>query len=143
MNEDSINLLKECYSGCTMAINSINQIQEFVKDDSLLALLEEYKNEHEHLKEQSCEFLKKAGENGKTPPVMASAFSWITAEMKLLIKNDNTHIAKLMMDGCNMGIQSIGEFLNKYHNACDNAIKLAKEVIRSEEEFNKKMENFL
>lgn len=89
MNEDSIKLLKECYSGCTMAINSIDQVQEFVKDDSLLTLLEEYKNEHEHLKEQS------------------------------------------------------GEFLNKYHNACDNAIKLAKELIRSEEEFSKKMENFL
>lgn len=143
MNEDSIKLLKECYSGCTMAINSIDQVQEFVKDDSLLTLLEEYKKEHEHLKEQSCEFLNKAGEDGKTPPVMASAFSWITAEMKLLIKNDNTNIAKLMMDGCNMGIQSIGEFLNKYHNACDNAIKLAKELIRSEEEFSKKMENFL
>ena len=42
-----------------------------------------------------------------------------------------------------MGIQSIGEYLNKYHNACDNAIKLAKELIRSEEEFSKKMENFL
>lgn len=143
MNEDSIKLLKECYSGCTMAINSIDQVQEFVKDNSLLELLEEYKNEHEHLKEQSCEFLKKTGENGKTPPVMASAFSWITAEMKLLLKNDNTHIAKLMMDGCNMGIQSIGEYLNKYYNACENAVKLAKELIRSEEEFSKKMKNFL
>ena len=65
MNEDSIKLLKECYSGCTMAINSIDQVQEFVKDDALLSLLEEYKNEHEHLKEQSCEFLNKAGEDGK------------------------------------------------------------------------------
>ena len=39
MNEDSIKLLKECYSGCTMATNSINQVQEFVKDDSLSTLL--------------------------------------------------------------------------------------------------------
>jgi len=126
-----------------MAINSIDQIQQYVQDDKLLGLLEAYKKEHEHLKEKSCTILKKADKEGKTPPPIASAFSWITTEMKLMLKDDNTQIAKLMMDGCNMGIQSIGVHLNKSHHASDEAISLAKELIRSEEEFNKKMENFL
>ena len=31
-----------------------------------------------------------------------------------MIHDDSSQIAKLLMDGCNMGIQSIGKFLNEY-----------------------------
>ena len=33
MEEQTGKLLKECSSGCKMAINSLNQVRDFVKDE--------------------------------------------------------------------------------------------------------------
>ena len=46
---------------------------------------------------------------------MASVFSQLTADMKLMIKYDNHQFAKLMMNGCNIGIQSISKYVNEYN----------------------------
>ena len=42
----------------------------------------------------------------------ASAFSKMTTEMKLMMKDDSSQVAKLVMDGCNMGIQTLGGYIN-------------------------------
>ena len=59
---------------------------------------------------------------------MASAFSWLSTEMKMMFKDDNNQIAKIMMNGCNMGIQSISEDINKYSNASSESVSLAKSL---------------
>ena len=143
MNSDTINLLKECSSGCRMAENSINQIEEFVQNTELKDLLEAYKDEHLSIKEKIDNLLASDNKAGKEPGMMASAFAWITTEMKMNIKNDANQIAKIMMNGCNMGIQSLGENLTKYPEASNEAVLITKKLIRSEEEFHKKMEKFL
>ena len=40
MDEQTKKLLKECSSGCKMAINSLNQVRDFVKDEKLHQLLD-------------------------------------------------------------------------------------------------------
>lgn len=37
--------------------------------------------------------------------MMAAAFSRMSTGMKMLMKDDNRQAAKILMDGCNMGIQ--------------------------------------
>lgn len=74
---------------------------------------------------------------------MASAFSWISTEMKMMFKDDNNQIAKIMMNGCNMGIQSISEDINKYSNASGESVSLAKKIVKAEENFMKDLERFL
>lgn len=143
MNDDTIQLLKECNSGSQMAIDSIDQLLEHCKNDELKTLLSEYKSEHEKIRDRSQSLLFNSGEDGKKPGIIASAMSWLTSEMKMNMNGDANQIAKIMMDGCNMGIQTIGEDINKYEQADSEAKEIARELIRSEEEFNKKMENFL
>ncbi len=36
--------------------------------------------------------------------MMASAFSWFSTELKLNLNDDNSEIAKLLIDGCRMAI---------------------------------------
>ena len=74
---------------------------------------------------------------------MASAFSWLSTEMKMMFKDDNTKIAKIMMNGCNMGIQSISEDINKYSNASSESVSLAKKLVKAEENFMRDLERFL
>lgn len=48
-----------------------------------------------------------------------------------------------MMDGCNMGIQSVCEYENKYESASKEAKDTAHELVKIEKDFMEKMERFL
>lgn len=143
MNQDTIELLQECHSGVEMGIHSIDQVMDFDMEPELKALLQKTKEHHTELKKDICEQLQEAGETGKEPGMAASAFSWISAEVKLKLREDNHQIAKLMMDGCNMGIQSLSEYKNTYAGADQKAQELAARLIESEEEFMRDLKEWL
>ena len=143
MERDTIKLLKECDSGCKMAVDSIRQVKEYAEKESLIQVLDSYDKKHRKLRDEIATLLKEYDEDGKNPEKMASAFSWITTEMKLMIKDDSQQIAKIMMDGCNMGIQSLSEYINKYTDASRESISIARNVIKTEEAFAKDLREFM
>lgn len=143
MKEDTLKLLQECDSGCKMAVDSMDQALGYTKDDDLKKLLEQYKEKHKRLEQELSEMLRQGGYQDKEPGIMASAFAWITAETKLMWDDDNNQIAKLMMNGANMGIQSITEYRHKYKEADENAQTIAKKLVRVEEEFLQELKRFL
>ncbi|MDD3403537.1 MAG: hypothetical protein PHQ72_09305 [Hespellia sp.] len=143
MNDDTVQLLKECNLGCKMAVESIHQVTEYATDEKMLHLLEEYKQKHKELEVESEKLLLAAGLEGKEPGMMASSFSWLSTEMKMMMEDDNRQIGKIMMDGCNMGIKSISEYRNQYANADREARNIARGILKVEEEFVQKLEKFL
>ncbi|MBQ7370874.1 MAG: hypothetical protein IJW67_03140 [Blautia sp.] len=143
MKEDSIKLLEEINTGCQMAINSFHQFREFELRDQVEKMLEQNKDEHTEIQSEAARLLNEFGGERKEPGMMATAMSWITTEMKMLWKSDSTQVAKLMMDGCNMGIQSIGEAISKYPKADEEVVALARKLIKTEENFLSEAEEFL
>ena len=141
--EQSLRLLKECSSGCKMALNSINQILEYTEDEMLEHIILEAKDEHERLEKKAGDLLRKAGAHEKEPGMAASVFAHIKADMKIMMNGGNCQIAKLLMDGCNMGIQSISESRNENPEASAEVSELAAKLIRCEEDFMKKLRKFL
>ena len=63
--------------------------------------------------------------------------------MKLTFNDDNTRIAKLLMDGCNMGIQTLGERMNTLNQADGGAQSLARKIIKSEQDLMKELQAYL
>lgn len=126
-----------------MAIHSMDQVIEYVGDSKLKKLIEKYKYSHENLEEESSEIIKQMGKPEKEPGMMATAFSWLSTETKLIMKNSDNEIAKIMMDGCSMGIQTISEEMNKYPDASKEAKKLADKLVRLEEEFMQELKPYL
>lgn len=143
MNGDTFELLKEVSSGSIMGMNSIEQVSEYVENIRLLKVLEKYRDKHSETLRQVADLLRGEGKEPEKPGKMASMMSWITAEMKLMMKDDSTQVAKLMMDGCNMGIQTITEKIHEYKNAENEAVKIAESLVRLEEEFHKELKKFL
>lgn len=143
MEKQTVALLEECNSGCKMAINSMDRLKDFVMDAKMGQFLEESKNEHKKLEEEAAELLVKSGGEIKGPDKMATAFSWVTTEMKLLIKDDNSQVAKILTEGCNMGIQSISECINKCPEASHESISLAKKLVKCEEKLREELKGFL
>ncbi|MCI9569382.1 MAG: hypothetical protein HFG14_05715 [Lachnospiraceae bacterium] len=143
MQDHTIRLLKECNSGCKMAVNSMQQILGYVSDGKLRRLIEEYEEKHQKLEYESFRKLTELNEAGKEPEKMASAFSWLSTEMKMMMKGDDRQAAKIMMDGCNMGIQSICGYQNQYAGASTDSMALADGLVRTEESFRDELKAFL
>lgn len=141
--EETILLLKECSAGCIMAKNSIAQVMEYVQDADLLKLLHGQEKKHEDLERKIASELEKLGKDEKEPGMMASAMSWFGTEIKMLVRDDTHQAAKIMMDGCHMGIQSVSEYLNKYKDAEEHSRKLAQNIITVEEEFMKELRKYM
>lgn len=140
---DTISLTGHCDAGCKMALESMDQICEYVKDKNLRSVIDSYRIRHFELKQEASDLLNMYGKREQDPGFMASVFSWFSTEIKMMMKDDNRQIAKIMMNGCNMGIQSLCENINKYSNASKESVSLAKKIVKAEENFMKELEQFL
>lgn len=140
---DTISLLEEVDSGCKMAIDSMNRIGSYGMDGKLSRIIEQYKYKHMELQKQADRLLRENGAAGKEPGVMAAAMARMTAGVKMFVRDDNNQVAKIMMNGCNTGIQSIAESINKYAQASKESVGLAKSLIQAEEDFMCDLKQFL
>ena len=143
MHEDSITLLKEVDSGCLMAINSFQQLEEYEMPEGLFQIISKYKAKHDELQKEASQLLHEHHETDKQPGMMASAMSWLTTEMKMMMREDSTQICKIIMNGCNMGIQKIGEKLNQHDQASEEAKKVTQQLIQIEEELMSEVKEYL
>lgn len=143
MDEQTRLLLEECSSGCKMAVNSLEQTSEFIKDSELLKLIENYTEKHRQLEAEAVTLLNDSGNEDKEPGAMASTFAWFTTEMKLTFDSSNSQIAKLLIDGCNMGIKTLGEKANELKEADKKALDLTRKIIQAEDELMKKLREYL
>ena len=143
MEDHTIALLQECSQGCKMGIKSINQISEYVSDQKLKRIIEKYRGEHQRIEAETDRLLSMIGKEGKQPEMMASAMSWISTEMKMMMKDDDKQAAKIMTEGCDMGVRTICGFINQYAAASQAAIGLAKNLVKTEEEFRDKLKPYV
>jgi hypothetical protein len=143
MNEHTITLLKECSSGCKMATQSIRQVREYAQNDKLERILDSYDKKHRDLEKETIQLLEQLGKKDEEPSKMAELWAKMDIEMKMLVKGDGHQIAKLMMDGCNMGIQTVSENINKCEEASKESTMLAKKLVKIEEDFMRELKEFL
>ena len=133
MEEHTVDLLRECDSGCAMAAESLEQIRDFVSDQGLWnEITASYKKTLRAMEEQ-----------GKEPGKMASAWSWMSTEMRMMAKGGDKEAASIVTDGCNMGIKTICGYKNQYSGASKAAMELADELTGMEENLRNHMKKFL
>ena len=58
-------------------------------------------------------------------------------------EDENKQAVKIIMNGCNMGIQSITEVLHQCKDASSESISAAKKLIRMEENLRDDMQKYL
>ena len=128
VSKDTIELLKECDAGCKMAIDSMEQISKYVKDDRLKSIIKKYNGAHIKLEEDIHRLLNNAGEEQKEPNPIAKASSWIQSEVKMMMNTDSKQAAHLLTDGCNMGVKSLCEYKNAYKAADEKSVAMCEKL---------------
>lgn len=143
IESDTIKLLRECDAGIKMGVESIDEVLNYVHDETFRNYLTNCKNEHNKLQEEIQILLEKYQDEGKEPNLMAKGMSWIKTNVKLAVNESDETIADLMTEGCNMGVKSLNKFLNQYKAADEQSKDITKRLINLEERLAVDIRQFL
>ena len=143
IEQDTIKLLRECDAGVKMGVSSIDDVLDYVSSNKLKDILVKCKAEHMKLDAEIQSLLDRYSDDGKEPNPMAKGMSWMKTNMKLMMNESDHTIADLMTDGCNMGVKSLNEYLNKYEAADEKSKDIAKKLINLEEKLAHDIRDFL
>lgn len=133
IEQDTVRLLRECDAGIKMGVSSIDEVFDYVQDDSFKAALNSCKDKHEALEDEIQVLLDRYHDEGKEPNLMAKGMSWMKTNTKLAMDPSDATIADLMTDGCNMGVKSLSKYLNQYEAADEKSKDITKRLINLEE----------
>ena len=143
IESDTIKLLRECDAGIKMGTASIRDVEDHIKNEEMKKYLLVSKDEHEKLGREMETLLDKYRDDGKEPNPIAKGMSYMKTNMKLMMEDTDSTIADLMIDGCNMGVQSICGFMNQYSGASKSSMEVAQNLVKTEERFREEMKAFL
>ena len=143
VEQDTIKLLKECDAGVKMGISSIEDVLDNVSDNNFEKMLTLCMDEHKKLNDEINGLLEKYNDDGKEPAAMAKGMSWIKTNVMLTMDDSDNTVADLMTDGCNMGVKSLNQYLNKYKAADEVSKDVAKRLINLEEKLAVDMRGYL
>lgn len=143
MNEDTINLLRECNSGIKMVIESINNVMPYVKSEELKSVLNACKDKHAVLGDETHKALINADESTKNAHPVVQVMSDMKIRATVTLKKSDNTVADVMTDGCNMGIKSIYKYLNQFASADDNSKSIANRLISAEQELRTDLREYL
>lgn len=143
IEQDTIKLLRECDAGIKMGVSSIDEVLEYIHDDSFRQCLSECKKQHEELGQQIQTLLDQYHDDGKDPNPIAKSMSWMKTNAMLMMNESDQTIADLLTDGCNMGVKSLNRYLNQYEAASERAKDITKRLINLEEKLTIDIRKFL
>lgn len=133
INEDTVELLKECNAGIKMGVKTIEEVYEKVSDKAFKELLGKCLDEHKRLGSETHKLLNKYCDSGKEPNVPAKLMAWMKTNVMMSVNECDATVADLITDGCNMGIKSLNKYLNKYEAAEEKVKDIAKKLISTEQ----------
>ena len=133
VEQDTIQLLRECDAGVKMGIDSIDDVVGYVRDQNFKKYLTDCKAEHNKLEQEIRRLLDRYHDEGKEPNPIAKGMSKVKTNMKIGLDASDGTIADLMTDGCNMGVKSLNRYLNQYEAADEVSKDIAKRLINLEE----------
>ena len=136
MNNDTILLLKECDSGLKMAISSLDEVLDVIKNQKFKEICITLKNEVDHL-------LKEHHLQEKEPSLLAKSMSWLKMNFKIQMNEDDQTIASLLFEGCSMGIETLYKYLHQYENASSKIKEVTEKLIEIEKELSQNIQNYL
>lgn len=132
MSED-VELLNYIYQNAKMGIVGIDNIKSSIKDKEFLKLIKEQENDYYQICTKAIKYLSLYNCERKNVNMLAKTMTFIDAKKKLMMDNSVSQIAKMMIEGNNMGIIAITEKLNNYRDVSKKVKKLAKELLEIEE----------
>ena len=125
--------LNYIYQNAKMGVIGIDNIKDKIFDDELKNIIATQKKEYQKIADDASSILNELGLTEKDVSKMAKVSTYVMANLEMLKDDSSSNIAKLMIEGSNKGIIEINKNLNSYNNMNSKIIKLAKELLATEQ----------
>ena len=143
IEQDTIRLLRECDAGIQMGVSAIDDVLERVQAPDMYRRLSACKRAHESLKTEINGMLADCHDDGKAPNPLAQGMSWLKTNAAMAMNGSDQTIASLMTDGCNMGVKSLGRYLNQNEAASEDSKDITKRLIGLEQKLSDDLREYL
>ncbi len=129
---DTVKLLRECDSGIKMGVEAIDEVLGKVSDEKLGDMLKKSKYEHQVLGTEVEKELDIHNDEGKSPNPALKGMSWLKTNAMYFAQPDDSTVADLITDGCNMGVKSLSRYINQYKSADRKSKNIAERLVNIE-----------
>ena len=106
-------------------------------------IIDKYYDAHTKLRVDCREELDRFDADEKEPNFLQRLHQVVQTKVRMKIDNDKSQAAKILTKGCNMGIESLSEYINEYDCADDGSMKIADRSRDLEETMVGDLEAFL
>ncbi len=141
--EDTEGILQECDAGVKTALDSIDAVIDRTDNEELRKALKKSRTEHVQLANEITTLLDEHGLAGKDQNGMAKLMTHTKIAAELLMEPTDATVAELMIDGCNMGIKKLSEYINRFPTATGPAVRISERLIKTEQELMDAMRVYL
>ena len=137
--------LAEIYRNAQLALTSIADIlPEVGEDEKVKTELHLQHEEYEKFSARASMIARDMDLELKEPNVMKKAMMWGSIKMSSMLNNSPSHIADMMVQGTVMGVTSLRTTASELPvDGNDEILALLDEMIKAEEQFEKKWKEFL
>ena len=143
MNDKDLEALNELNKGCSMGIDSLNDILEKANEKKFKKLISNLLDKYDVLSNEINDLYNEVTEHdAKDTSDMSKMMTWYGIEIRTLMDSSDSKLSELIMQGLNMGIIEGRKYLNE--EGIDNRItSLLKEYIDMQEEYVEKFKKYL
>lgn len=142
--KQSEEILAEIYRNAQLALVSISDILPQVDDEEIKQELSAQHEEYEKFSARAAMLAKDKGIELKEPNPLKKAMMWSSIKMNTLTDNSRAHIADMMVQGTVMGVTSLRTSASEaFTDGSDEILTLLDDMIKAEEQFEKKWKEYL
>jgi len=142
----NIELLEYIYETSKMGSSSMDRLCELLEDKENLIRkdIDDTQKGYQKFKEKSDKLLKKRKAEAKPNAMMAEMMSKMGIKKEVKADNSDTAIAKMIIEGLNMGIIDMESKINQYKDDADkDVMKFAKEFLTFQKDEVEKYKEYL
>lgn len=138
-------LLDALYKNVKMGADSIIDLLPKVSDQNMRDELTRELDQYSGFADEIKNMLYSIDEEAKDESIFAKIGTKMSVAMNTMVDSTSSHIAEMMIQGGTMGITDATKTLREYENtSCsEDALDLAKRIIKFEEDSIEKLKEFL
>lgn len=125
-----MDFLNTIYKTSEMGIVGIDDVIDKASKEDFRNILNEQREDYNKILQDAIRLYTAYGMEEKELNALVKMNSKVMSEMKLMTNNSDETIAKMMMEGTNKGIIKINKTMNENPDADEEAIKLAKKLLK-------------
>lgn len=142
----NIELLEYIYETSKMGSTSMDRLCELLekKENLIRKDIDDTQKGYQKFKEKSNKLLKKEKAEAKPDDMIAEMMSKMGIKKEVKADNSDTAIAKMVIEGLNMGIVDMESKIKQYQDNIEHSImKFAKEFLKFQKEEVEKYKKYL